>query len=179
VIAPLTTLHVNHPNTGGIGLSVSNTNNNSYRWTLYTSSATNTPFRLYYDGALKGAFSAADGSYSASSDRNLKTNIIPTGSLLSKVIDLQVVEYNMVGQNEAKKHLGLIAQDVEKLFPSIITPAESNEEGDSHYLMNYSLTGVIAIKAIQEQQVIIESLKQTIDELKNRLETMERKTNKE
>jgi hypothetical protein len=179
--SPTTTFHIDHPNTGGNGLSISNASDATYRWTLYTSSATNVPFRLYYNGTLKGAFSSVDGSYSETSDKRLKTNFSKPKPLLSKVLELEIFEYNLINQKDDMKHIGLIAQDVEKIFPSIVTKGEISEEGESHYLLNYSATGVIALKAIQEQQElinnqqqIIENQNQTIDDLKARLERLER-----
>jgi hypothetical protein len=59
-----------------------------------------------------------------------------------------------------KKHYGMIAQDVEKLFPEIVT--EPAAGGSNHYAVNYSAYGVIAIKAIQEQQKKIETLEERI-----------------
>ena len=60
-------------------------------------------------------------------------------------------------------------QDVEKIFPEIVShnKHDDNTEG---YTMDYSAFGVIAIKAIQEQQEIIESLEKRISTLEKMLQ---------
>jgi len=94
-------------------------------------------------------------------------------------MQLQVKKYHFL-QNQAsdKKHYGMIAQDVEKLFPEVVShPKDSSHH---YYTMNYSAFGVLAIKAIQEQQKkittledhvakqqeIINDLKSTVDQMK-------------
>lgn len=177
---PITRFHVEHPNSGGNGLSISNSSNTSYRWSLYVSSS-DQALRLYYDGVLKGSFNPSTGTYSTSSDRRLKKNIEKSSPVLSRVLNLGVVEYSFLDQKSDQKYIGLIAQDVEKLFPSIVNTPISSENEESYYSIDYSATGVIAIKAIQEQQEIIneqqkviDSQMKTIEELQTRIENIER-----
>src|SRR5206468_11803622 len=49
------------------------------------------------------------------------------------------------------KHYGLIAQEAEKIFPEVVTHNKLDGGGD-YYTMDYTAYGVLAIKAIQEQQ---------------------------
>ena len=65
--------------------------------------------------------------------------------VLSKVYKLKPVRYRFKEQdNDAKKSYGLIAQDVQELFPYLV-----NDEKD--YLgLDYGNFGVLSIKAIQE-----------------------------
>lgn len=99
-------------------------------------------------------------------------------------MSLEVVEYNFNDQKDDKRYIGLIAQDVEKVFPSIVSPPGDSDEGESFYSLDYSSTGVIAIRAIQEQQVIIDeqmnqisTLKEENEILKARLERIEKLLN--
>lgn len=62
-----------------------------------------------------------------------------------------------------------MAQDVLPLFPELVM-ADDNEE---YMGINYAGFGVVAIKAIQEQQVIIENQETEIRELKQRLDLLE------
>jgi hypothetical protein len=163
--SPSTYLHVNHPNSSTNGLSISNSSNSTYRWALYVASSDQS-FRLYYDGSYRGGFNSTTGAYTSTSDKRLKKNIRKTNSLLDKVMNLEVVEYNFIKQKDDKTYLGLIAQDVEKLFPSLVSFPIDSSEGESFYTLDYSATGVIAIKAIQEQQVIINNQQNTIENLK-------------
>ena len=69
-----------------------------------------------------------------------------------------------------KKHYGMIAQDVEKIFPEVVHHKIINSGKQDVYAMNYSAFGVIAIKAIQEQQKKIEEQEQTNHQLQSIVE---------
>ena len=85
---------------------------------------------------------------------------------------LQPSEYEMKFQNPThQKSFGFIAQEVKLLFPEMVDVIEDSSRSykgitDLHAI-NYTGLSVIAIKAIQEQQKII-------DELKARLEKLEK-----
>ncbi|WP_437186782.1 tail fiber domain-containing protein [Planctomicrobium sp. SH668] len=102
------------------------------------------------------------------SDRRLKENIVPLADQLVKITALQPVSFVM--QGETKTELGLIAQDVEPLFPDLVRTA-SDEIGTKS--INY--IGLIAplIRAVQEQQTEIQSQQQTIERLENQIDTLE------
>lgn len=59
----------------------------------------------------------------SSSDRTLKENIAPIEDSLKKVLKLQGVEYNFKdkGSYTPNRQIGLIAQDVELIFPEVVT----------------------------------------------------------
>jgi len=54
---------------------------------------------------------------------------------------------------------GFVAQDVMKIFPNLVYHNVNKERKVDVYTMNYSGFGVIAIKAIQEQQGQMQELK--------------------
>lgn len=113
------------------------------------------------------------------SDKRLKENVTPLCSLrrntLDKVLDMNVVEYNYrkmlpsmilpdsvkvedvmneLGIDSDKKHFGLIAQELQEIYPELVL------EGQDGYLaINYIELVPILICSIQE-------LKQELDELK-------------
>lgn len=69
-----------------------------------------------------------------------------------------------------QKTIGFIAQDVQKLFPELVIVVR---DSSAHYkgfsdlhTLDYSGFGVLAVKAIQEQQQEIERLRQQVSELK-------------
>ena len=87
------------------------------------------------------------------------------GSVLEKVNQLEVKKYNFINGKERKyKSYGLIAQDVEKVFPEIVKHSAEDDNTDS-YSLNYSTFGVLAIKAIQEQQKKLDAQDKKIEEL--------------
>ncbi|WP_178989583.1 tail fiber domain-containing protein [Winogradskyella schleiferi] len=155
---PTCAMEINHPSGSGIeGLKLSNQVDTD-NWRFYVQWNTNTLALLYNDVNI-GNFDDVSGVYTAISDRNLKTNISNIASVLEKIQTLQVVDYNFKFQNDSKKYVGLIAQDVEAVFPHLVNPP--NEESEN-YTMDYSGFGVLAIKAIQEQQEEIKELKQQL-----------------
>jgi hypothetical protein len=132
---------------------------------------------LYNDqllgGAPAGVF-AINGNYS-SSDRRLKKNISNVPSVLAKLNQLQPVKYRFNQETDtAPLSLGLIAQDVQTLFPELVatSPVRKNGEGGT-LMVNYTGLGVIAVKAIQEQQVQIDQLKTENAYLRTRLDAIE------
>ncbi|NND64309.1 MAG: hypothetical protein HKN48_14060, partial [Flavobacteriaceae bacterium] len=168
-LTPSTAFHVNHPTGVGNGLSISNAND-ADRWHFYT--FTTNDLTLYYNNANRGAFDDVSGTYTPVSDRSLKTNILPVSSVLNKVMDLEVVDYKFKGQTTAKRYLGFIAQDVEKVFPDLVKKPESNASETSTYMLDYSGFGTLAIKAIQEQQEIIETQNSEIETLKQEIKAI-------
>lgn len=84
---------------------------------------------------------------------------------------LQPVTYEMKNNDpEHQKTIGFIAQDVKEVFPELVHVINDTATGykditDLH-TVNYSGFGILAIKAIQEQQQQIDLLKKEIDMLK-------------
>lgn len=115
---------------------------------------------LYKDGNLRGAFNSSSGAYLQLSDRRMKKDITPLGNgTLNKVMRLKPVSYLMKDQKDAKRNLGLISQEVQEVFPSL-----TNFIRDSGLLaLSYTQLIPILVKAVQEQQETIDSLKHKID----------------
>lgn len=174
--APTFFLDVNFPTGVGNGVGVQNTNNTA-GWELYQSGAVATPnFWFNYNGGNVATINSATGAYTATSDRRLKTNIKPVESILNKVMLLQPTRYEYIKNNPLhRQSLGLIAQDVELVFPEFVyktdmTLDNPNSDINEQYSLDYAGMSVIAIKAIQEQQKIIEALTKRIEELEAKTE---------
>jgi hypothetical protein len=169
----------------GTGLAIVDPNFFNY-WELRVSAVESLPaFVFFLNGAQRGFFSPHTGEYSSLSDQRLKTNIRQLPSLLDKVMQLQPVEYEMKDDNPAhKKTFGFVAQDVKKLFPELVHVLRHTATGhkgiDDLHSLNYNGFGILAIKAIQEQQETIQSLQAQVDELRRIINTQmlsEKKTN--
>jgi len=157
------------------GLKIENSGANHSDWHFYVNNTTGN-LKLYQNGSYMGQFSDADGAYSNISDRRLKESISKIPDVLAKVKKLEVVDYYFKNNMEKDtKSLGLIAQDVEKIFPSLVSkPMDDTNDGTSYYTMDYSGFGVIAIKAIQEQQIQLEEQNNKIDKQNQKIETLEK-----
>jgi hypothetical protein len=77
------------------------------------------------------------------------------------------MNYNYIFDQDKKPEIGFIAQDVEKQFPQLVN------QMDGYLGVNYSGFSVLAIKAIQEQQEIIEKQQSVIDQLLERVTKLE------
>ncbi|NUM32326.1 MAG: tail fiber domain-containing protein [Bacteroidetes bacterium] len=94
------------------------------------------------------------------SDKRLKENILILKSGLETVSKLKPYSFTLKEKNN-KLHYGFIAQELKKIFPNSIV---YGEETDSSYLgVIYSEFIPILTLAIQEQQAIIDSLKQKLE----------------
>ena len=141
---------------------------------------TNSQLQWWYDdpegsgynhvGSLLGG-NGGQGWYNAS-DRNLKQNIQDYPSSLEKVLDLRPVTYNWKTHPDEDPLAGFIAQNVRDLFPQF-THDIAWRDGGTRLGVNYSLLVVPAIKAIQEQQDIIDQQGKDIKALIKRIELLE------
>jgi hypothetical protein len=119
-----------------------------------------------------------------SSDRRLKKNIVEIKYGLDEIMKLQAVSYNWKNNNDSKLQLGFIAQDVEKIVPEIVSKsgisdeefAKLEQKGETisdTYGMQYTGLIPVLVKAVQEQQNIIESKSKEIIQLSQKLQKME------
>lgn len=122
--------------------------------------------RVLFNGAQVGFFEDADGSYNATSDIRAKRDITPLDSVLGKILNLKPSEYYYKrNEIQERKSVGFIAQDLIKEFPQLV-----NGEENSLYAVNYAGMSTFLVKAIQEQQAIIDAQKAKIEELRKATE---------
>ncbi|MBC7074457.1 tail fiber domain-containing protein, partial [Candidatus Parcubacteria bacterium] len=100
-------------------------------------------------------------AYYYTSDIAKKTDIYPLENSLEKILKLQGVSF--VWKDTGQPSIGLIAQDVEKVFPEVV----SGKEGEK--TIDYGRLIAPLIEAIKEQQKEIEQLKAKISDLEARL----------
>ena len=101
------------------------------------------------------------GGYGTISDSRLKENIVTSSPKLEDLLKVRVVNYNLKGSDKTK-YIGVLAQELEELFPELVTETSTNERFKS---VNYSSLTILLIKAFQEQQVLINNLIATLEEL--------------
>ncbi|MEQ8910305.1 MAG: tail fiber domain-containing protein [Vicingaceae bacterium] len=157
---PSTAFHVRHPSSSSQGLSISNAQDND-RWHLHC--AGSNTLNLYYNNSFRGSFSSTSGAYSSASDERLKENIKPLENVLDKVLKLKVNRYNFKEDKSQESQIGLLAQESDLLFPEFIQKPEDSEQ--DVYRVNYAGFSMLAIKAIQEQEIKIEALEDRIAKL--------------
>jgi hypothetical protein len=168
---PRAELHVVHTNFGGgnDGVRIQNEGTNGHYWNLYSSNTTG-HFEFYKNGIKRATIDQISGAYTAVSDESLKTNINMLGTVLPSVKKLQAKTYQFKDVESDKSYTGFIAQELKELFPQYVYYGGDNQV---MYTVDYAGMSVIALKAVQEQQEIIESLQVQIEELKTLLNNLQ------
>ena len=113
-----------------------------------------------YNLQVEGSINADEFLYD--SDISLKENILPLSNSLSKIKKLQGVSFNW--KDVEREDIGLIAQDVEKVYPEIVHTSK-----DGLKSVEYGNLVAVLIEAVKEQQKQIDSLQKEISELKSQL----------
>ena len=103
-------------------------------------------FKVLFDGTTTIA-----GDLNINSDARLKANIISLGATLSKLLQIDGKTYTMKKDANHKKKIGLLAQDIEKVFPELVT--ETNDIKS----VNYQGLVPVLINAMKEQDEVIRS----------------------
>jgi hypothetical protein len=112
-----------------------------------------------------------NNSYGGISDIKLKENIVDATPKLERLNQVRVVNYNLIG--EEQKQIGVIAQELEQIFPSMIEETKDKDEqgndlGTTTKAVKYSVFVPMLIKAIQEQQALINDLTTRLTALENK-----------
>jgi len=148
-----------------------NTNTNSYGI-----EAVGDDYAGYFIGNV-----SRTGSDNFTSDRKLKDNIVPLENSLAKIMELKPSSYTFKtnefpDMNLPKgNQLGLIAQDLEKVFPELVVEMKrsvyKDGSGKKHEIPDYKTVQYISlipvlISAMQEQRKLIAKQDENIQELK-------------
>lgn len=100
----------------------------------------------------------ATGNVTAYSDIRVKENIEPLQGALGMVMELQGVKYDRIGAPEEGRHIGLIAQEVEKVVPEVV-----KTHSDGIKSLAYANLVALLIEAVKEQQGQIEELRMQLE----------------
>jgi len=147
------------------------TTNNTYNLAAFTNAGT--AKCVITDG---GDLKNTNNSYGAISDERLKENITDATPKLDDLMKVKIRNYNLIGDD--KKQIGVVAQELEEVFPNMIDESidyeykniededgniteENIDLGTTTKSVKYSVFVPMLIKAIQE-------LKAEIDDLKNK-----------
>ena len=128
---------------------------------------------MYNSGATKGSWSSITGAYTALSDRRLKKDITSYNYGLEALKELTPYKYHYLDNKSSDRlSVGFMAQDVLKVYPEAVY-TNTDKEGKEFYSIDYQSFSVLSIKAIQEQQQVINNQQKTIDDLVKRIEKLE------
>jgi hypothetical protein len=122
---------------------------------------TETPaYKLDVDGDIRC------GVLHETSDRRLKTNVVPINGVLERVQQLRGVSFQWRKETElegaaAPRHLGVVAQEVEAVFPELVSGPE-----DGYKSVEYTKLTAVLIEAVKELQAENHELREEIEAIK-------------
>jgi hypothetical protein len=114
---------------------------------------------LHIQGAISGSTMTLTGTATVqslveTSTQELKKNITPMESTITTLYKLEPSRFNWISTDEPD--IGLIAEQVEQIFPELVT-----HDADGKLIgVKYSKLTVLLLKAVQEMSQRIESLEQ-------------------
>jgi hypothetical protein len=140
------------------------TDNSFYAIQYFNTGASASKFQV----ADSGNVTNTNNSYGSISDIKLKENIVDATPKLNKLCEVQVRNFNIIGDEQ--KQLGVVAQELEQIFPSMIEESpdkdiDGNDLGTTTKLVKYSVFVPMLIKAVQELNAKVEAQAVRIAEL--------------
>ena len=127
-------------------------------------------------GTIRAASAIISTTLTACSDIRFKEHIKPLGNTLENILKLQGVSYDWKVKEfpdryfNNKKQIGIIAQDLEKVYPELV---ETDKDG--YKSVDYSKMAPLFIESIKEQQQQISLQQQQIDLLKKEIALLKEK----
>ena len=125
-----------------------------------------------YNGSTTGRYTTSGWVHT--SDRRLKRDIEPLESSLTKILELEPVEYIFKDDEKNTQQIGFIAQDVEPLFPEVV---QTDDLGFKS--MVYSNLVAPVVGAIQELYQQINTLLEITDENKRDIASLQKQVSSE
>ena len=165
------TTFLNTPTNKCISFRVNNNEKMRVHSNGYIGIGTNNPGEeLEVTGTVKAT------NYIATSDRNLKENIVKINNenIIDKVISLNGYNFNFKDDETKQTKSGLIAQEVEELMPELIsTNTDGNKSMDYNGMIPYLVECIkVQQTQIQTQQNQIQTQQTQINMLKAKIENM-------
>jgi hypothetical protein len=104
-----------------------------------------------------------NGDVKVTSDKRLKSNIISLGSTLAKLLQIDGKTYTMKKDENKKQKIGVLAQDIEKVFPELVSESKGVKS------VNYQGLVPVLINALKEQDSKMKEQESRIERLEKLL----------
>ena len=130
-------------------------------------------FRSGQHGAVVGSITSTGDNatqYNTSSDYRLKENVSYTWDATTRLKQLKPAQFNWITDETNTAIDGFLAHEVSSVVPQAVTGEKDAvyEDGEPKYQgIDHSVLVPLLVKAIQEQQTIIEDLKARIEALES------------
>lgn len=162
---------MSNPQRSGINTNVKqfNTSNliNSALWIFTKSDSTITPGIKGVNALIQGNLTV-EGTLNTPSDLSVKENIeaIPD-QLYDTVLDIKPIKFNYTYDDDKKEHYGVIAQELEKMFPELVSEIKQNTKNKMIKTVNYIELIPIMLGKMSKMQTEIDNLKMLLHDIKN------------
>jgi len=136
-------------------------------------------FQLGVNDAAK----PTSNTWTISSDERKKKNVKTIDGALNKILSLRGVTYQWIKPKENGNckgtYMGLIAQEVEPIFPNWVATGEELTEGEDDGYKTLTVIGFegLVAESFKEMKAIIDSQKEQIDIFEDRLKDLENQVN--
>ncbi len=120
----------------------------------------------------------ASGGNVGPSDERFKQNIMPLTGVLPKLDVIKGVSYQWnhlattIGLKEGEKSMGVIAQDLQKIYPELVSPIKSG--GKDYLAVDYGKFTAVLLQSIKELKVQVDSQEDKIDTLQQEVKSLEK-----
>ena len=138
------------------GVAIKATSTSSSIFAFYVDNSSSNIFNIRCDGSTYNT----TGVWGTISDQHLKENIVDATPKLDNLLQLKVRNFNFTGDENKTKQIGFVAQEIEQVFPSLVS-----EDAEGTKAVKTTVLLPMLVKAIQEQQTIIADLKARIEVL--------------
>jgi hypothetical protein len=149
-----------YPNIGAAAVDFAIGIGSSTLWHSVPTASATTYFR-WYGGTTQAAVLTGAGTFTATgdvcafSDVRVKDNIEVIADPLTKILSIRGVTFTRTDKEDTeRRHMGVIAQEVEKYFPEVV-----HEGDDGIKSVNYGAFAGAFIEAFKEQQRQIDELR--------------------
>ena len=107
-------------------------------------------------------FVDADGKLgTAASSEQYKSNIIDMGAASDDLMNLRPVKFTYKHDNSNKQHYGLIAEEVEEVYPELVV----HDSSGNTYSVRYHELPAMLLNELQKNREIIKTLQSTVKDL--------------
>ena len=145
---------------GWMASTVATSSNNSYHMYNIASNA----YLFYVKG--NGGINNVQGNNVNLSDERSKKEIVDSGEWLNKLCQIPVRNFRYKHEDDSGKiHLGVVSQEVEAVAPELVEKNSFEIDGEGRDSVYTGDLQFAMLKAIQEQQAIIEDLQTRLSAL--------------
>lgn len=111
-----------------------------------------------------GSFNTIYGTLIGSSDQKLKRDIREDYSSFESIYGIKTYNYTYKNDPSERNQFGVMAQDIQKIYPELVYTNEQDELG-----VNYTGMIPLLIRAVQDQKQMIDNLQKELTDLKTKI----------